>query len=79
MQQYNNIHTHSTQAGTHTHTNIHTPDSGNRNQNYNTETVINRNKIENTIYQMASRVLNYSLLKYDMLIKSTSEWYDKTV
>ena len=35
--------------------------------------------MENTIYQMESKVLNYYLLKYDMLIKSTSEWYDKTV
>ena len=58
---------------------MYTPDSGNRDHNHNTETVINRNKIENTIYQMASKVLSYILLKYDMLIKSTSEWYDKTV
>ena len=49
------------------------------NQDHNTERVINRNKIENTIYQMASKVLDYSLLKFDTLIKSIPEWYDKTV
>ena len=58
---------------------MHTHHSGNGNQNHNTESYQQKQKIENTIYQMASKVLNCSLLKYDMLIKSTSEWYDKTV